>query len=239
MIDEQPSNDARRRLKPRLIDTDWLMLRDLRRALELEMRDLGQIIGQTAIDFGCGEQPYRTLFEERGVSYRGADFGSEADLPISAGGMLPADDATADLVLSFQVLEHVRDLDTYLSEARRVVRPDGHMLLSTHGTWLYHPHPEDHRRWTRTGLVHDLELRGWRVESCSAVVGPLALTTIVRSTGFCYVLRRLPLIGRACGAVLAAIMNVRALIEDSITPASIRDDNACIYLVRATPVPVR
>ena len=47
-----------------------------------------------------------------------------------------AKDQSADLALSFQVLEHVRDLQTYFSEARRVLRQDGSLLLSTHGTWL-------------------------------------------------------------------------------------------------------
>jgi len=84
--------------------------------------------------------------------------------------------------VSFQVLEHVRDIDTYLKEAGRVLRDDGLMLLSTHGTWLYHPHPEDHRRWTREGLIGEIARRGFQVTDCIAVVGPLAWTSMVRLT---------------------------------------------------------
>jgi len=144
---------------------------------------------------------------------------------------LPAGSAGA--VLSVQVLEHVRDLDGYLGEAARLLGPDGRLILSTHGTWLYHPHPEDHRRWTRTGLITDLEARGFVVEELLPIAGPLATTTLIRLTGFVFLLRKLPLLGGLLAGGLAVIMNLRAWLEDRITPAQIRLDNACIYLVRA------
>jgi SAM-dependent methyltransferase len=139
----------------------------------------------------------------------------------------------ADAVLSVQVLEHVRDLDTYFAEIRRLLSDDGTLLLSTHGTWLYHPHPEDHRRWTSTGLVGELEAAGFDVDEILPFVGPLATTTLIRETGFVYALGRVPLVGRGAGKLLAALMNVRAVLEDKLTPESIRRDNACVYLVRA------
>ncbi|KRA83787.1 hypothetical protein ASD76_07160 [Altererythrobacter sp. Root672] len=191
--------------------------------------------GKIAIDFGCGDQPYRHLFETRGVTYRGADFGGKVDIAITDEGRVEVEGKTANLVLSFQVLEHVRDLDTYLSEAKRILRPGGTLLLSTHGTWLYHPHPEDHRRWTRQGLINELQSRGWTVDECEAICGPLAWTTLIRLTGYCFALRRVPLIGRTVGALLAVAMNLRAVLEDRITPRSIRDHNACVYLVQARP----
>ena len=226
--------DQARRREPRVVDTDWLVLRGLAREVSAAAGELARP-GQVAIDFGCGDQPYRKTFERLGVDYRAADFGSSAEIAIHPDGRIDAKKASADLVLSFQVLEHVRDLDRYLSEAKRLLRPGGRLLLSTHGTWLYHPHPEDHRRWTRMGLVHELESRGWIVESCSAVVGPLAWTTLIRLTGYCFALRKLPLIGKAAAAALAAVMNLRAAAEDAVTPAAIRDDNACVYVVRASP----
>ena len=70
------------------------------------------------------------------------------------------------------------------------------------------------------------------------MVGPLATTTLIRLTGFAFALRKLPLIGRPLAGVLAACMNLRAMLEEAITPASIRLDNACVYLVRAGKVAV-
>lgn len=224
--------DQVRRREPRIVDTDWLVLR----GLSIEVASIAAEIahpGVVAVDFGCGDQPYRTLFEQRGAEYRGADLGQAAQIVIRPNGHVDAPNACADVVLSFQVLEHVRDLDTYLSEAKRLLRRGGELILSTHGTWLYHPHPEDHRRWTRMGLVNELESRGWRVDSCTAVVGPLAWTTLIRLTGYCFALRKLPLVGNVAAALLALVMNLRAAAEDRLTPSAIRDDNACVYLVRA------
>jgi hypothetical protein len=52
-------------------------------------------------------------------------------------------------------------------------------------------------------------------------------------TAFAYLLRRLPVVGTALAAILAALMNLRARLEDKITPEQIRNDNACVFLVRA------
>jgi hypothetical protein len=43
----------------------------------------------------------------------GAEFGGAADVGIDSAGWLEAADRSSDLVLSFQVLEHVRNLALY------------------------------------------------------------------------------------------------------------------------------
>jgi len=47
------------------------------------------------------------------------------------GGVLPFDNASFDLVTSFQVIEHVVDVDCYLSEIVRVLRPGGTVIFTT------------------------------------------------------------------------------------------------------------
>ncbi len=69
-----------------------------------------------------------------------------------------------------------------------------------------------------------------------AIVGPLAWTTLIRLTGYCFALRKMPVLGGLVGAAIASVMNARAWLEDKVTPATIRDDNACVYLVRANPL---
>jgi SAM-dependent methyltransferase len=223
-----------RRLNPRPFDTDWLVLKALHAAIASHIPPVARN-GAVALDFGCGTRPYQELFTAKGVRYIGADFDGTPDIPIDASGRLQAADNSSDLLLSFQVLEHVRDLQRYLSEARRVLRPDGWMMLSTHGTWFYHPHPEDHRRWTREGLINDITVHGFEVTECVPIVGPLAWTTLIRLTCACYALRKIPVVGAPIGALLALIMNLRAKIEEAITPAWVTNDNACVYLVMARP----
>jgi SAM-dependent methyltransferase len=226
--------DPGRRLYPRIIDSDWLLMRGMRRVISDVVAEAAKP-GQTILDFGCGSKPYEPLFAHGGARYMGADFDGEADYPIDAAGHIGAPDACADMVVSFQVLEHVRDLDTYFSEALRVLRPDGQMILSTHGTWLYHPHPEDHRRWTRQGLIGDIEKGGFEVVRCEPVVGPMGWTHMIRLTGVCFLLKKGGLPGRLLAALLAAVVNARAWLEDKITPAWITRDNACVYVTLCRP----
>ncbi|MFT5509357.1 MAG: SAM-dependent methyltransferase [Hyphomicrobiaceae bacterium] len=228
--------NAKRRYQPSIVDTDWLVLKDLRKAIE-NIADEVVKPGMKVIDFGCGNEPYRQVFEKLGARYLGADYGTGHDLAISASGRVDVPGNTADVVLSVQVLEHVRDLDVYLGEARRLLKPDGQLILSTHGTWLYHPHPEDHRRWTRQGLLTDLEMRGFEVVDCVPIIGPLAWTLMVRLTSFAYVLRKLPIVGPLLAGCAAVFYNVRAILEDKITPDWVRSNNACVYAVRARLLP--
>jgi SAM-dependent methyltransferase len=217
-----------------MTDTDWLVLRGMRPAIG---RLAAQVAAaaQRAVDFGCGSQPYRAIFESRGIEYLGADFAA-GDVRIDANGRLALPDASVDLVLSFQVLEHVAGVGRYLGEAKRVLRRGGWLLLSTHGTWLYHPHPEDHRRWTRAGLVVELAQHGFETTECLAVLGPLAWTTLVRLTCLYHACRRVPLIGAPLAALVALIMNSRGLLEERLTPEWVRRDNGCVYVTLSRAV---
>ena len=219
---------ARRRLHPSLIDSDWLVLSKMRPAIEKSASQVASG-GKVAIDLGCGSQPYRSIFDARGLLYRGADFGS-TDILIDKSGRVEAADRSADLVLSFQVLEHVRDVGQYLGEALRILKDDGWLILSTHGTWLYHPHPEDHRRWTRQGLLAEMARSGFETIECVPVLGPLAWTTVLRLICGYQLCLRIPLIGTLLANTLAVMMNARGYIEDLITPDWVRSDNACVYV---------
>ena len=69
---------------------------------------------------------------------------------------LPVEDSSFDVVLCTQVLEHCDDPDQAVRELRRVTRPGGRVLASTHGVQVYHPSPEDYWRWTHTGLTRSV-----------------------------------------------------------------------------------
>jgi hypothetical protein len=47
----------------------------------------------------------------------------------------------------------------------------------------------------------------------------------------------LPIVGGVLAGLVAALMNLRAKMEDRITPKQVRDDNACVFLVRARKAP--
>lgn len=108
--------------------------------------------GLRVLDVGCGVKPYYPYFAEA-AEYVGVDIveNPAADLigPVEA---LPVEDASFDVVLCNQVLEHCDDPAQAVRELRRVTAPGGRVLASTHGVQVYHPSPNDLWRWTHAGL---------------------------------------------------------------------------------------
>jgi SAM-dependent methyltransferase len=94
-----------------------------------------------ALDLGCGDG--RLTKEIKAERVVGADV-SERALSRARGRMpeaefvqltpdepLPFLDGSFDLVVSVETIEHVRDVQLFLSEARRVLRPGGTLALTT------------------------------------------------------------------------------------------------------------
>lgn len=144
----------------------YLVLNELAAQLRAEIpRAAAGRSSLSVLDIGCGEKPYLPLFEGNAASYVGVDAVQTpgADF-VSPAESLPLPDDSFDIVISTQVLEHVDDPAACLSEMFRVLAPGGTLLLSTHGTFLYHPDPpesgRDYWRWTHSGLVRQVEAAG-------------------------------------------------------------------------------
>ncbi len=231
-----PNSDTTSRAAPPFTKHDWYTLTRLHRNLQrAARRHLRHRNGQSVLDFGAGNSPYEPLFTRRGLRYVAGDIDDSAPVRIVPGEPLPLADHSMGVVASFQVLEHVWDLDWYLGECRRVLREDGLLLLSTHGVWLYHPHPTDFRRWTRDGLERELTSRGFEIVEVYPLVGPLAWTTQFRALGYHALLSRVPGIGQSLSGVVCALLNARMLLEDALTPRALKAVNAAVYLMVARP----
>jgi len=219
------------RANPRIWTLGWHVLRRQGDAIRVMLAHPElRARGLSVLDFGCGSRPYEDWFRAAGASYAGADIDGRHEVEIHEDGSLQAADGSYDMVASFQVLEHVWDVATYLGEANRVLRSQGWLLLSTHGSWFYHPHPGDYRRWTAEGLRREVEAHGFKLVAMLPVVGPLAWTSILRSYGLAYACQRIPLVGRALASLGTLFYNLRAWLEDGITPEQITANNACVYV---------
>jgi SAM-dependent methyltransferase len=163
------------RLNPPRHHSRYYVLTGLRKALieALSVQAGEQAARGQLLDYGCGEQPYRPLVEAQGWQYVGADMPPNplADVLVGESGSLPLADASVAVVLSSQVLEHVPNPVAYLQECRRVLCQGGCLILSTHGYWMYHPHPTDYWRWTQAGLRKLLQDHGWQVVEERCVMG--------------------------------------------------------------------
>jgi SAM-dependent methyltransferase len=96
---------------------------------------------QRALDLGCGDGRLGALLEADELTL--ADVSPVAleragrRLPqarlveLDPDTPLPLRDGAFDLVLCAETLEHVRDVQLFLSEARRVLRPSGRLAITT------------------------------------------------------------------------------------------------------------
>lgn len=106
------------------------------------------------LDLGCGSKPYRSLFTGA-TEYIGLDIvpGPQVDI-VGEAWNLPFPDASFDVLISTQVLEHTRDLDLTIKEIQRVVKPGGSIFISAPLAFVEHGQPYDYWRFTQFGLRH-------------------------------------------------------------------------------------
>jgi ubiquinone/menaquinone biosynthesis C-methylase UbiE len=125
------------------------------------------------VDFGCGNGAQTLRFRERFDEITGVDIAAaelaafaaecarlgiegQVRYVLAGDGSLPLPDACADVVTSFTVLEHVADERSALRELRRVLRPDGLLVVTVPNRWwLFETHGCDLPLlpWNRVPLV--------------------------------------------------------------------------------------
>jgi SAM-dependent methyltransferase len=143
---------AERRDPPKSSPT-WVVRRPLARWLQEQAEELRGGPPVRILDVGCGVKPYYPFFADVAAEYIGVD--AVENPAAELHGLvedLPVDDASFDVVLCTQVLEHCGDPVQAVRELRRVTKPGGRVLASTHGVQVYHPSPTDYYRWTHEGL---------------------------------------------------------------------------------------
>jgi SAM-dependent methyltransferase len=125
------------------------------------------------------------------------------------------------------VLEHVSSPTAYLAEARRLCKPDGLLILSTHGYWQYHPDPTDYWRWTSDGLIKLLKDQGWRPIELIGILGfAAAAMSLMQDALASGIPERLQAIYGACMQQAVGFLDYWYKSED-------RQENAAVFLLVA------
>jgi 2-polyprenyl-3-methyl-5-hydroxy-6-metoxy-1,4-benzoquinol methylase len=103
--------------------------------------------GSTVLDAGCGAGALAKLLLAHGQQVTGVD---AFEYPLEQARRLvpearfcradlnhplPFPDRTFDLVVAHEVIEHLRQPGLFVREARRVLRPGGHLLIKTPNAW--------------------------------------------------------------------------------------------------------
>jgi SAM-dependent methyltransferase len=107
--------------------------------------------GQEVLEAGCGEgYGAQTLLDAGAARVVGLDYDAAAAahirraypaVPVVRGNLvaLPLPDRCVDLVVTYQVIEHLWDVPGYLAECARVLRDEGRLLLSTPNRPVFSP----------------------------------------------------------------------------------------------------
>jgi SAM-dependent methyltransferase len=164
--------------------------------------------GERVLDLGCGAGRFVAALREAGADAVGVELAEGAlerarrNVPgadlrrLGAEGEVPVEDSSVDLVWCSEVLEHVPDTAGLLSEARRVLRTGGRLLVTTPSyalprraliallRWERHADPlgQHVRFYTRRSLTRALHATGFEDVTVRAFGGPPLLRRAMLAT---------------------------------------------------------
>ena len=214
----------------------------------LSMKPLVQWLGEVAntyargvmLDYGCGNAPYRLLFQGVVSEYLTADVEQNKNgtvrLILGKDSSLPLQDSTMDTVLSTQVLEHVPSPERYLKEASRVLRARGVLILTCPASYMLHEEPHDYSRFTLYGLQALLRACGLHVVRIDTGGGAWSLMGQIYLNHLVYARKiRIPLISGGLTKIWTILVNVVFGVLDRVNKNSKDPLNYMIIAEKPSP----
>jgi SAM-dependent methyltransferase len=130
-------------------------------------KKLPQLSGKI-LDIGAGESPWKYLLA-RDTTYQGIDIQSaeefgmrkSRDVIYYDGLTIPLPSNEFDAGLCIEVLEHTQNPQVLLSEAFRVLKPGGKLVMTVPWSARVHHIPFDYHRFTPFQLEHLMEQAGF------------------------------------------------------------------------------
>lgn len=172
----------------------------IERYLRSEFARLPSAQQGTLLDLGCGTRPYSHLYKGRFAHCIAGDYDIRGSIDIRLdAARLPFPNASFDVVLMSEVIEHVPEADKALSEISRVLKPGGLLLITWPFNYMMHEIPHDYVRYTEFGMALYMSRAGMKIEHLfrrgNAMVAALVLTEFFVNGAF-ELLARIPIIGK-------------------------------------------
>jgi ubiquinone/menaquinone biosynthesis C-methylase UbiE len=146
------------------------------------------------LDIGCGLKPFAPIFapyvdEHVGVDHPDSPHALTSVDLLATAYEIPLPERSFDTVLMSEVLEHLERPQEALSEAFRLLRPGGKMILTAPFIWALHEEPRDFYRYSPYGLRYLLGGVGFEVLEVIPVGGQWTMLGLM----FGYALAQTPL----------------------------------------------
>lgn len=202
--------ERRRTYAAPLWSADYLILRHIRSFVTPRLdRFLGD--GKIVLDAGCGEQPLRRRIEASGARYVGLDVQQNRARSVDVVASLtsvPRENASVDVVVCTEVLEHVPDTAAAFAEMARLVRKGGVVILTTPFAYPLHEEPHDYVRLTARAIAELAARNGLTVAEVQALGNEVEVLALTFCNLMSNVLTPLPFPLRAAAALVRLPVNV-------------------------------
>ncbi|MEC3954653.1 class I SAM-dependent methyltransferase [Nocardia sp. CDC153] len=214
------------------------------------VRMLEQCAGKVVLEAGSGEGYGANMIADVAAQVIGLDYDDSAVAHVRAkyprvemiqGNLaeLPLDDASVDVVVNFQVIEHLWDQAQFLRECRRVLRPGGKLLISTPNRITFSPgrdtplNPFHTRELNAAEMTELLVEAGFGVELMAGIFHGPELVALDRKWGGSIIDAQIEraLAGEPWPADLAADVAAVRIDDFELLADSERDIDASLDLV--------
>lgn len=129
------------------------------------------------IDIGCGRMPYRKTIEPITSKYVSVDHPKlskvlnpiiKPDILADITKKIPVKNSTFDVAIMLEVLEFLETPQKTFSEIKRILRPNGILILTTPFLYPLHDVPYDRNRFTITQLKSFLNQDNYKITKIDA-----------------------------------------------------------------------
>ena len=106
--------------------------------------------GRDVLDIACGEGYGSAMLARTARSVTGVDIAQDAiehaerayardglEFRLGSATEIPLEDGSVNLIVSFETIEHLTEHDRMMAELRRVLRPEGLLLISSPNKSVY------------------------------------------------------------------------------------------------------
>jgi SAM-dependent methyltransferase len=226
----EPRDSGMDLVQPSLRDFTYL---DCRRRAKLIAEQAAKLPPQlhSLLDVGGKGKPYACFFAGRVANHFVLDVAPAYSVDVVGDARsMPLADASMDVVLITQVLEHVPEPIAVIAEIRRVLKPGGTLLLSVPSIFPQHGSPGDYWRYMPQGL--EWILRDFRSVTVRGEAGTVPSIFLILNVYLQLLTGPLPWLQRLLMWTICPLNNLAGLLAGKIYRGNQFASNYFVVAVR-------